>query len=723
MNRTSPLAILLMSPLALPAAAAEGAERDLQQEIRRVEEIRVYATPRGTSSDEVAQATTVLAGEQLNRALAPTLGETLGRQPGINTSYFGPAVGRPIIRGLGGPRVRVLEDGIVAADVSTTSSDHAVTVEPFLADQIEVLKGASTVLYGSGAIGGVVNTVTGRVPTELPDAPLSLRAQGSMGDVANEESGGVRLDGRAGNFAFHADGFVREAGLFDIPGFAESDAARAAEAAEHGEEAHEEHGEEGHEEGEEEAFGYLPNSDFDTEAFSSGFGWVGERARVGLAVSRFQTEYGLPGGHAHAHEEGEEHDDEHGDEHGDEHEEEGHEHGEEEGDVRIDLEQTRYDFRAALDGPFDVIETLRLRGAFVDYEHTEFEGPGVAGSRYENDTLEMRLEALNEPIAGFEGAFGIQYEDREFSSSGAEAFVIPVDRRTVALFAFQERKVGDLLLDVGARIEDVDYDPSAGRSADFTVGSILGGGLFAATEEIDLGFQVDLASRAPDIEELYSNGAHLATQTFEIGDATLDEEIAFNVAASLHAHYERFDLLLNVFNTSFSDFIYLQDTGAMDDGLPVRQWVQGDARLVGAEFELTVPLLRRLATLDLRLTGDTVRAELDDAPAGSNDALPRIPASRLGAAVDFSFGQLEGEIGVTRAFRQDEVATFETATDAFTDVNAHLGWHIDTDRTHVELYVRGRNLLNVEQRLHTSFLKDQAPLPGRALEAGVRVSL
>ena len=717
MRRRIPLSYLCLLPLAVPAVAEE---KGLAEEVRRVEEIRVYATPRGTRSDEIAQPTTVLAGEQLNRALAPTLGETLAGEPGINTTYFGPAVGRPVIRGLGGPRVRVLEDGIVAADVSTTSGDHAVTVEPFLADQIEVLKGASTVLYGSGAIGGVVNSVTGRVPTELPDEPFSLRAQGSVGDVANEESAGLRADARAGEFAFHVDGFFREANLFDIPGFAESDAARAAEAAEHDED-HEDH-EEGHEEGEEEAeaFGTLPNSDFDTEAVSFGFGWIGDRARVGLAVSRYQTEYGLPGGHGHEH--GEDHDEDH-DEHGDEHDEEGHEHGEEEGDVRIDLEQTRYDFHAALDAPVSGIETLRLRGAWVDYEHAEIEGSGEIGSLFENDTLELRLEALNAPIAGFEGAFGLQYEDRDFSASGEEAFVVPVDRRTVALFAFQERRFGDLLLDVGGRIENVDYDPAAGQSADFTVGSLLGGGVFAATQQIDLGFQVDLASRAPDIEELYANGAHLATQTFEIGDANLDEEIAFNVSASLHAHYERFDLLLNVYNTSFSDFIYLEDTGAMDEGLPVRRWVQDDARVVGAEFALTVPLLREGRILDLRLTGDTVRAELDDTPAGGTEALPRIPASRLGAAFDFSVGRFEGELGLTRVFRQDEVAAFETATDAYTDVDAHLGWHLDLDRSHVELYLRGRNLLDVEQRLHTSFLKDQAPLPGRAFEAGVRVTL
>ena len=704
-------ALALLAILLVPFSAS--AAEDVADEVMLVEEVRVFATPLGSSSEEIAQPVAVLAGEQLNRALAPSLGETLASQPGITTSYFGPAVGRPVIRGLSGPRVRILEDGIVAADVSTTSDDHAVAVEPFLADQIEVLKGASTVLYGSGAIGGVVNTVTGRVPTELPDAPLALRAQGSLGDVADEENAGFRADARAGNFAFTLGGNFRRTDDFDISGFAESDAQRAAEAAE---EEHEDEDHEGEEE-EEEAFGTLPNSDLATDAFNVGTAWVGERATFGIAYSRFETEYGLPGGGHHHHEEGEEH----GDEDHDEDHEEGEE--EEEGDVRIDLEQERFDFYASVDQPFAGVEQLRFRGAWVEYEHDEIEGSGEIGSSFDNETFEGRIEFLNSPIAGFQGAFGLQFEDRDFSAVGEEAFVIPVDKQTVALFAYQSRQTGDLLLDLGARLENVDYEPSAGRDADFTVGSFSAGALFAATDRLDLGLQVDVASRAPEIEELYAGGAHLATQTFEIGDAGLDEEIAVNVSGSLHAHYDAFDLVFNVYLTDFSDFIYLQDTGLEEDELPVRQWVQDDARLVGAEFELTVPVLRGEMPVNLRFMGDTVRAELDDAPPGGTEELPRIPASRLGASVDFVSGRFEGELGVMRVFRQDEVAAFENATDAYTDVDLHVGWHLDLERSHVELYVRGRNLLDVEQRLHTSFLKETAPLPGRALEAGIRVSL
>ena len=721
--RRSPLFAFLFLLLA-PVVVAQEPNDPQNDEVARIEELRVYATPLANTSEELAQPVTVLAGDQLDRAVAQSLGDTLAGEPGITTTYFGPAVGRPVIRGLGGPRVRILEDGIVAADVSVTSADHAVGVEPFLADQVEVMKGAASVLYGSGAIGGVVNTVTGKIPTELPDDPFSLRAQGSVGDVADEENGGIRADARAGNFAFHLGGNFRRTNDYDIPGFAESAAQRDAEALEEEEEhGDEDHDEDEHGDEEEEVFGSLDNSDMRTDAFNFGTSWVGERVTLGVAYSRYESEYGLPGGHGHEHGHEDEHGDEDHDEDGD-HDEEEHEEGEEEEeDVRLEIEQERFDFYGSLAQPMDGIEMIRFRGAYVDYEHDELEGPGVVGVTFDNQNFEGRLEVINAPIAGFEGAFGLQFESTEFSAVGEEAFVPPVDRSMFALFAFQQRQAGEFLFDLGARVENVDYDPSNGGGEDFTIGSLSLGTVWEARPYADVGLQLDIASRAPGAEELYSNGAHLATNTFEIGDPTLDEEVAFNASAFWHGHFDIVDVQVNVFATEFQDFIYLAATGQEQEELPVFVWQQEDALFFGGEVNAVVPLIRDDASVDLRITGDTVKARLRSPGPGQEEDLPRIPASRIGAALEFQISNLSGEISMMRVFKQEDTAAFENETDAFTALDAYFGWDFEMASTEVELYLRGRNLLDVEQRLHTSFLKDLAPLPGRALEAGIRIQL
>lgn len=702
--------LLLAAAVALassPAGALPAGED------REIEEIRVYANPLRPRSDEVAQPVTILSGEDLARRLAPSLGATIDGEPGIHTSYFGPAVGRPIIRGLAGPRVKVLEDGIAALDVSTTSDDHASTVEPFLAEQIEILRGPATVLYGSGAIGGVVNSVSGRIPDRVPDEPLAVRAEVRAGDVADERSGAFRVDGGAGQFAWHVDALQRRTEDFEIPGFAESSAQRAAEALE--EEAHgeEDHGEEDHGE-EEEQRGSLNNSDLETDALAGGFAWIGDRASVGFAVSRFETDYGLPGG-GHAHEEA------HGEE---EHEGEAHaeEEGEEEGDVRIEMRQTRYDFDFGLQEPLPGFEALRLRAAFNDYRHVEIEPNGEVATLFENEATEARLEMLNAPLAGFTGAFGLQYENRDFDASGEEAFVSPVEREVIALFAYQQQQYGDFRLELGARAERVDYEPEVASSEAFNPFSLSAGGTWAMVPSVSVALQIDLASRAPEVEELFADGPHLATQTFEVGNADLDEEQALNASFTVNGRFERFSASLSLYRSEFRDYIYLADTGLEEDALPVRQWSQGDARISGAELEVNVPLLEGPTSVDLRLTGDMVRARLDDTPPLGNRNLPRIPARRLGLTLDAARGPVAGELSYTRVMRQDETSASEFDTPAYSMLSAYVGWHMDFSRSHLELFLQGDNLLDEDARLHTSFLKESAPLPGRGFQGGVRFS-
>ena len=710
------LRLSLLSSAIVLASTAQAAPAPVHSpdDETAIEEIRVYATPVRARSDEVAQPVEILSGEALARQLGANLGDTVARLPGIHSSFFGPAVGRPIIRGLGDARVKILQDGVGVLDASSSSADHAVAVEPFLADQIEILKGPATVLYGSGALGGVVNTVTGRLPEQAREDGYALRGEVRGGDVADERTALLRFDGSQGPWQFHLDGVMRDTDDFDIPGATESAAmiaAEAAEAAEAGEEF----------DLDELERGTLPNSSLDTEALSGSLSWTGERVQLGVSVERFQTEYGLPGGHGHHHHEEEEHDDEDHDE--EEHDEEDHDE-EEEGGVRINLDQTRVDAHLAMLAPIPGIEKLRVRVADVDYRHVEIEPNGEVATRFENDGLEARLELLNAPLAGFQGAFGLQVEDQSFSAVGEEAFVIPVDREALALFAYQTRPLGEGRLELGARLETVDYDPSQGASQDFDLFSLSAGLSQPLAEGWSLALQADIAERAPELEALYSNGAHLATQTFELGDDALGEERATNLTLTVDGAMGEVELRGSAYLTEFSDFLYLQDQGIEEDELPVRQWTQQDARFYGVEGEALFHLLESEGlSLDLRLTGDWVRARLDRSVADGNRELPRIPAARLGGTLEFATQRWGGEVSAQRTFDQDDAPTFALPTEGFWMLNAYVARHFERGDQHGEVFLRARNLLDEEARLATSFLKDLAPLPGRGFELGLRFTL
>lgn len=721
----APLALALGLALALPMAAA-AQEDPRHDEPKDLAEIVVRATPLAKTAEDLARPVEVLAGERLDEAKANSLGETVSRLPGVQSSYFGPGVGRPIIRGLDGARVQVLNDGLASGDVSTVSVDHAVTIEPFLANQIEVLKGPATLLYGSGAIGGAVNVIDGRIPEAVTAQPFTGRAELRGGNVNDERTGMFRLDGTSasGNLVFHIDGLHRETGDYDIPGFAESAALRAAEEAEEGE-AHE---------GEEEAFGTLPNSFVRTDSGALGMSYVGERGFIGVGASLFNTRYGVPG-HAHEHEhEGEE---EH--EEGEEHE------GEEEGGVRIDMDQRRYEVRGGLNdlGAFD---SLRVKLARTDYTHTEFEGEEV-GTVFENDSYEARMELVHRDWAGWDGAFGVQGSRRDFSAIGDEAFVPASESQDLGVFWIGARSFGAFDLELGARYDrndiDVDADEAIGPSRDFDATSLSAAARWNLSEDFHLSLGLDRAQRSPAAEELYSDGLHVATQSFEFGNPNLDVETANRAEIGAHWHGGPFRISASLYYVDYDDFIYLADTGIEDDETPARVWNQSDARFTGGEIDAQWTFLENdTGAWTLRAFGDVVRGKLTGSgtrevafsvPHGDHTHdyvadialsgnLPRIAPARVGGELRWSGSQWRAGVGAVRYLRQDDVAEFETETSGYTLVHANLAWHLDTAGGNaLELFVDGHNLLDEEARPHTSFLKDLAPLPGRGVTAGVRL--
>lgn len=644
---------------------------------RTLDAVQVTASPLRQAIDDLARPVEVLAGEALDARKAGTLGETVERLPGVQSSYFGAGVGRPIIRGQDGARVQVLNGGMNSLDVSTVSVDHAVTIEPFLADQIEVLKGPATLLYGSGAIGGAVNVVDGRVPTDRAGRATSGRAEIRHGSGADDTTTMFRFDGDAGPLTLHADFFRREAGDYRIPGYALSD-----EALEHA-----------LEEGEDLdalARGRLPNSRLSTEGGAVGGSWFGERAWFGLAASTYRSNYGIPPG-AHEH----------------------HEHEDEV--VRLDMRSDRLDGRGGVRGLFGLKE-LNYRIVRSTYEHTEFEGDEV-GTVFENRGTEARIEAVQNEIGGWNGAFGLQYSTRDFSAIGDEAFVPPSDGRDLGAFVVQEKDFGAFKLELGARHDRVRVRPEGGDDASFGATSLALGGLWRFSDAVHLSVNLDRAERAPTAEELFSFGPHIATQSFEVGDASLDKERALAGELGLHVHAGRFEGKVSVYQARYDDFIYLADTGAEEDELPVRAWTQGDARFTGWELEGRFELADTAAGLwSLRGFADGVDARLD-----GGERLPRIAPGRVGASLEWSLGAWRAHLGATRVARQDEVAVLEDATPGYTLVDAGLAYHFDVGTTGWELFLEGRNLGNEEARVHTSFLKEVAPLPGRSIAAGLRL--
>lgn len=703
------LALLAVSlPLSLhgqqsasPATATPDRIHGEEHEHDVLEEVVVTATPLRRNVLEMSQSATVLSGAELDRDVANNLGDTLSHMPGLANASFGQNVGRPVIRGFEGARVGVLNNNMATADASAVSQDHAVAIEPFLADQIEVLRGPATLLYGSGAIGGVVNLVSHTIPQEIPENGLSGRAMAQGDTAANQRMGAGRLDIGKNQWAFHASGFIRRTDDYEIPGKAEL--YPGAEDEDHDEGHDEEHEDEhDHAEG-----GKLENSFLDNEGGSLGASWIGEQWRIGLAYTGYSSDYGIPGAHAH------EHEDEH---EGEEHAADEHEGEEEESLVTIGLESDRLDGEIVGTNPFRGFDQLKLRVADSSYTHTEFEGDEI-GTIFNNDTLDGRLELRHVALGNWSGAFGAQYSERDFEAIGDEAFVPPSSTTSAALFWVETADFGSWQLDAGLRYDDISVTTDLPLKRNFSPFTASLGAVWHVTESSHFTFNVSQAERAPTDQELFSDGPHIATQTFELGNADLDIESNLHLEAGFRLHQGALTGSLTFYTDSFDDYIYQADTGLEEDGLPVRRWSQQDADFRGAELELNYDL-GEFSTGHWQLNGfaDTVRAEFTD-----NSNVPRIPPSRIGLGVEWDQDRWAAEMNWIHASSHTRVAEYETPTPGYDLLNADLSYLLPFDsRSEWELYLKAHNLLDEDIRNSTSFLKDQAPQIGRNFILGIR---
>lgn len=663
-----------------------------------IEEVVVRATPLRRDVVEMSQSATVLSGAALQRELANNIGETLTRIPGLANASFGQNVGRPVIRGLQGQRVGVLANNMSSSDASAVSQDHAVAVEPFLADQVEVLRGPATLLYGSGAIGGIVNIVTHSIPEQLPEDGFQGRALAQVDSAAAQRFAAARIDLGGSMFAFHANGFYRRTDDYEIPGAAEL----------YPDEEHED------EAPEEAASGILENSFLDNEGGALGGSWIGERWRFGLAWNGYASDYGIPGAHHHE------------DEHGGETEE-----AEDEELVTIGLESDRYDGELVGTDPFAGFEQLKFRFARTDYTHTEFEG-AETGTVFDSKTDDARLELRHNSWGGFDGAFGLQYTDIDFGAIGEEAFVPPSQTRTGAVFWVEHAEFGNWQLDSGLRYEDIELDtlerPAHENEAPerdtasrgFNPFSASIGAIWHVAEDSHLAFTLARAERAPTAQELFSFGPHIASQTFEVGDPSLDIETNMHFETGYRVHGERLSGSIVVYVDRFDDYIYQQNTGEEEDELPVRVWSQQDAEFLGGEIELRYDLGHmRSGHWQVFGFADIVRAELDN-----GQDVPLMPPLRVGLGLDWDRDRWGASLLWIHADGQTRVADYETPTPGYDRIDAEASWLLPVSASRQwEVFLKGQNLLDEDIRNSTSYLKDQAPQIGRNFVLGLRVQL
>jgi iron complex outermembrane recepter protein len=526
------------------AAAPTPAQRPTMDESpdhHEAEGTDIVITGRFVRNLDILAGTSVLSGTDLVRDIRGQIGDTLAKLPGVSATSFSPGASRPVLRGFQGERVRVLTDGIGSIDVSNTSADHAVTIDPLTSERIEVLHGPAVLLYGSQAIGGAVNVLDKRIPRVVPEEPFHFHGIGSYGSAADERSIGGAIDVPLtdNGLVFHLDGSFRKTDDLEVGGFVLSPELRAEQLEIATEEAAEGHSDEAAE-----ALalanlqGKIPNSATEQKTAGAGLAIIREGGSLGVSVSWFDSDYGVPSRpgavHAHEGEEGEE-------------EEEG------EAPVTIGLEQIRADLRGEVNVGGRFLDRIRTRLAFADYEHTEFEGEEV-GTVFKNKGMEGRLEFVQAERSGWSGTSGAQFYHRDFSAVGAEAFLPPNETNQIGLFTVQEFDLGGVGLEAAGRYEHTDVGSNAvGIDRDFSAFSGALGASYDISSRIKVGGNVSRSERAPSAEELFSNGPHVATQAFEVGDPTLAKEKSWGAELYARAQTPHYRLSATLFANWFDD--------------------------------------------------------------------------------------------------------------------------------------------------------------------------
>jgi iron complex outermembrane receptor protein len=708
--KTAPLLAISASVSALSLALAAPAYA--QQSNSASTEARIQSDDFHGSDDIVVTApfverldilsgTSAISGEVLAEKTRAQLGDILTSLPGVSATSFSPGASRPVLRGYQGNRVAVLTDGIGNIDASNTSADHAVTIDTLTIERIEVLRGPAVLLFGGQAVGGAVNALDKRIPRSIPDEAIHIDALAGYGSAARDWSGGASIDMPiTDRVIVHLDGSYRNSDDLRTGGYVLSPNLRAEVldfAAEESSEGNLEEAAEATELANQR--GRIANSAVKTWTAGGGIAFIDDGGNLGLSYSIYDTNYGIPArpgaSHAHAGEE-----------------------TTEEAPVTIGLRQYRLDFRGEVNLGDGLFEKLRLRAGYADYTHTEFEGDEI-GTIFNSQGIEARAEFVQNDRNGWRGASGVQYQTRDFEAIGAEAFVPPNKTRQYGLFTLQEYTKGNLDAEVAVRFDTAELRADTlGLTRSFNnVSAALGLGYHIG--DLKIGANISRTGRAPAVEELFSNGPHIATQAFEIGDPDLKSERAWN--GELYARYDTPGTAFSatLYTNRFDNFIYEAETGNIEDDLPIFQYFQNDANIWGLEFQAS----KRLASFgssNLSVDGvaDYTRAKIS---SGGGNA-PRIPPLRLLGGVELTNASFDLRGEVEFSDDQTKTATFETPTDGFTLVNASATWRPFGRDRNVALIASANNIFDVTARRAASFTKDFVPLTGRDFRVTARLS-
>lgn len=666
--------------LALPAQAEE-------QPINELEPI-IVTSPLQLKLSESALPVTVLSDDELRMKTGHSIGDTLKNELGISSQSFGPGVGTPVIRGQAGPRVRVLNNGIGANDVSAISPDHATSVEPLLAERIEVLRGPATLLYGSGAMGGVVNVIDNRIPGQMFDKVVGAALEQRFDSTSDETSTTMKVEGGKGNFAYHLDGFYRHRNNLDIGGSG-IDTAKVGITdpsllvVDNPTE-------------------YLNNTGAEAISGSAGMSWIGAPGFAGVSINNINNNYGIaPDGT-----------------------------GEE--TVRIAMRQSKYDFKSELNNPFKFAKSIKTRLGYTDYEHTEIAN-GEPGAFFTNQSYEGRLEVNHQDIGPLRGVVGFQAQASDFNAIeklSGDSIVPRSDITSYGVFGVESFDIGPVIYQLGTRVEQTDIRPDGLSSLSYTPVSASASALWKLDNRNSLNLAITRSSRAPQVQELLANGFHDATRSFEIGSLALKEETSYNLDLGYRFKTDWLRAEFDLFHNWASDYIFQQRSGefvdedgsdacAPDCTIPVVISSQQDAIFKGYEAKLIVPMMENHhGLLELTLFSDYTRGQF----VNGGD-VPRMPPLRYGAQLDYNHNQLSSYLRLTRADDQPHAGDFETSTAGYFLLNVGVNYQLKAYQdAKFMVFAKGNNLLNENIRNSTSYLRNFAPEAGRGAEVGFRVS-
>ena len=651
----------------------------------------------GVNEQGLLSPNKILAGDELQNKLAGTLGATLANELGVSATGYGAGASRPVMRGLEGARVQILQNGLSVGDVSSISADHAVAIPIQNAHQIEILRGASALVYGSGSSGGLVNVVNDRIVTSMPDM-VSGAINTNYETVNQGKTANIEVDAPAGPLALHFDSAVSNSNNYQIPGYAEQGGPNANWSINPNQPVNVPYS------------GKLPFSYSNQNSLGLGATYIRTDGYTGVSLERMNHNYGIPtyeGGF-------------------------------------IQQSQNRYDFSHQTNDPFDGFSSIKVSAANTNYQHTEFTNTGVAATQWNNTATEARVEMMHKEFLGSKGVLGAQINGATLNatdlSSNNYAIVPQTKSNSSALFWVEEGRYGPVKTSLGARYSYAgqnpnlatqfpspssqgvpsSYGPPTLQNRQFNLMSYSAGGMLDVARGYGLGLSYTVSQRAPTPQELYSYGPHDSTATFDIGNANLATETSHNVEISFQKTLGLFRSKASLYRNQFSNYIYGFYTGAYStvNNFSVVQASQASANIKGAEGELTYNWNQN--GVGGRVFGDISQGSFN---AGGN--LPLQPAPRLGSELAYQRDGWLTSATYIYSYQQNRLATWEVGpTPSYNLVNANLSYTERVGKINWTGYVMLKNLLNEEIRYATSpmAVRLYAPQPGRSLMVGVRAA-